>query len=180
MAPVARQVSRGARQVIDVFALARAIGLEEVAAEALDAGTAAHRRGADYQRHMAANQVLQFSACFPTSAGTWLAGLSVRRPGCRGVGLLVPWPLKILVDSVLGSQPPPAPSRGASPGWTGRSCWLHRRRRPFRHAALGVVGRDELREHQARAAIIADFRGDLFRHTERLSVAYRDQVSTAG
>jgi ABC-type multidrug transport system fused ATPase/permease subunit len=27
--------------------------------------------------------------------------------------------------------------------------------------------------------IIADFRGDLFRHTERLSVAYRDQVSTA-
>ena len=26
--------------------------------------------------------------------------------------------------------------------------------------------------------MIADFRGDLFRHTERLSVAYRDQVST--
>ena len=27
--------------------------------------------------------------------------------------------------------------------------------------------------------IIADFRGDLFRHTERLSVAFRDQVSTS-
>jgi ATP-binding cassette subfamily B protein/subfamily B ATP-binding cassette protein MsbA len=26
--------------------------------------------------------------------------------------------------------------------------------------------------------IIGDFRGDLFRHTERLSVAFRDQVST--
>ena len=42
MAPIARQVSRGARQVIDVFArVARDHGMQEMAAEALDAGTAA-------------------------------------------------------------------------------------------------------------------------------------------
>ena len=42
MAPIGRQVSRGARQVIDVFAgVARDHGMQEMAAEALDAGTAA-------------------------------------------------------------------------------------------------------------------------------------------
>jgi ABC-type multidrug transport system fused ATPase/permease subunit len=34
-----------------------------------------------------------------------------------GVSLLLPWPLKILVDNVLSNQPPPPP-------WTGFSEWL--------------------------------------------------------
>ena len=38
--------------------------------------------------------------------------------------LLTPWPLKILVDNVLGSQPVPSILAGSSPGGaTARSCW---------------------------------------------------------
>ena len=37
-------------------------------------------------------------------------------------GLLMPWPLKILVDNVLGSQPVPTILAGPG-GATARSCW---------------------------------------------------------
>ena len=97
------------------------------------------------------------------------------------VGLLVPWPLKIVIDSVLGSQPPP--------DLVAR--WVTGVERT-KLLALAVGGGLVLTllsnalsvatsylKTRLEQAIILDFRSDLFHHAERLSVAFRDQVSTS-
>ena len=98
-----------------------------------------------------------------------------------GVGLLVPWPLKIVVDSVLGSEPVPAVLRD----WVGAG---------DRAAVLLAVVCGGLiislasnalnvatsyLKTRLEQAIILDFRSDLFHHAERLSVAFRDHISTS-
>ena len=115
----------------------------------------------------------------------WRLGLSSvwLTIGAAAFGLLSPWPLQILVDNVIGQAPLPA----AIAGVVGDSS-SHR----FLLLALAVAAGlfvavagagihvvNSYVNTKLEQRIIADFRGDLFRHTERLSVAYRDQVSTA-
>jgi ABC-type multidrug transport system fused ATPase/permease subunit len=99
------------------------------------------------------------------------------------MGLLSPWPLKILVDNVIGSAPLPQYINEAAGGA------IHEKSPlliltvlvalgiTILGSALNVVSSavDTKLEQQ----VIVDFRSDLFRHTEHLSVAYRDQVSLA-
>jgi ABC-type multidrug transport system fused ATPase/permease subunit len=97
-----------------------------------------------------------------------------------GVGLLLPWPLKIVIDNVLGARSlslPQAPWVSSLDGGT--------------LLALTVCGgliltllsnalaiATSYLKTRLEQGIILDFRSDLFRHAERLSVAFRDQVST--
>jgi ABC-type multidrug transport system fused ATPase/permease subunit len=97
-----------------------------------------------------------------------------------GIGLLLPWPLKIVVDSVLGSRPLPA--------------WLNDRfggidrvtvlalavlaGLAFTLLVNGLAVAMSYVNTRLEQGIILDFRSDLFHHAERLSVAYRDHVST--
>jgi ABC-type multidrug transport system fused ATPase/permease subunit len=103
--------------------------------------------------------------------------------GATLFGLLSPWPLKILVDNVIGQAPVPAAIGDVLGGFESHRIVL---------LTLSVVaglliaavsgGLHVLNSYvntKLEQRIIADFRADLFRHTERLSVAYRDQVSTA-
>jgi ABC-type multidrug transport system fused ATPase/permease subunit len=97
-----------------------------------------------------------------------------------GVGLLLPWPVKIVIDNVLGSQPIPDV---LAPWFAGAD------RVPLLAAAVTAglsfallsnvlaVATSYLKT-RLEQAIILDFRSDLFHHAERLSVAFRDQVST--
>ena len=97
-----------------------------------------------------------------------------------GLGLLLPWPLKIVVDSVLGSRPLPAfliDRFGGADRFTmltiavlaGLTFTL------LVNALAVAMSYVNTRLEQG---IILDFRSDLFHHAERLSVAYRDQVNT--
>jgi ATP-binding cassette subfamily B protein len=96
-----------------------------------------------------------------------------------GVALLLPWPLKILVDNVLGNQPAPPP--------------LDR--------FLGLLGLDKMQflaiavisgvtfallengllvlsnyvTTKLHQQMVLDFRSDLFQHAQRLSLAFHDQ-----
>jgi ATP-binding cassette subfamily B protein len=96
-------------------------------------------------------------------------------------GLLAPWPLKILVDNVIGQAPLPAAADILGPLVSHRFALLALT--VFAGLAIAVIsgGLSVLNSYintKLEQRIIADFRADLFRHTERLSVAYRDQVST--
>jgi ABC-type multidrug transport system fused ATPase/permease subunit len=103
--------------------------------------------------------------------------------GAAAFGLLAPWPLKILVDNVIGRDPLP----GTIATVLGELA-SHRILLLGLTVAAGLVVAviggaihvlNSYVNTKLEQRIIADFRGDLFRHTERLSVAYRDQVSTA-
>src|SRR5678816_188890 len=110
-----------------------------------------------------------------------LAALSVcATVASVGVGLLLPWPLKIVVDSVLGSRPLPAfliDRFGGVDRFTmltiavlaGLTFTL------LVNALAVAMSYVNTRLEQG---IILDFRSDLFHHAERLSVAYRDSIST--
>ena len=110
-----------------------------------------------------------------------LAALSVAATiASVAVGLLLPWPLKIVIDSVLGSRPLPdvlANRFGAA--------------EPVTILAVAVIAglvftllvnalsvAMSYINTRLEQGIILDFRSDLFHHAERLSVAYRDQVNT--
>ena len=100
--------------------------------------------------------------------------------GSVAVGLLLPWPLKIVVDSVLGSRPLPA--------WL--NDWFGGVDRvtllilavlaglTFTLLVNGLSVAMSYLNTRLEQGIILDFRSDLFHHAERLSVAYRDHVST--
>jgi ABC-type multidrug transport system fused ATPase/permease subunit len=97
-----------------------------------------------------------------------------------GVGLLVPWPLKIVIDNVLGAEAvQPSLAR-----------WIGGMDRPTMLGAAvctglvlsllanGLAVATSYLKTRLEQGIILDFRGDLFHHAERLSVAFRDQIST--
>src|SRR5437899_3053180 len=103
--------------------------------------------------------------------------------GASLVGLLSPWPLQILVDSVIGQAPLPtflAAFVGAeSPHRivllllvVGSSLLI-----ATLGSALNVV--NSAVDTKLEQLVILDFRSDLFRHAQRLSVPYRDQISAA-
>jgi ABC-type multidrug transport system fused ATPase/permease subunit len=97
-----------------------------------------------------------------------------------GVGLLLPWPLKIVIDNVLGNRSIPS----LVERWAGTMDAA---------AMLGVAVAAGLVlsllsnalavamsyvKTRLEQSVILDFRSDLFHHAERLSVAFRDHVST--
>jgi len=100
------------------------------------------------------------------------------------VGLLAPWPLKILVDSVLADHPLP----GVVAALLGP---LTDNRVPLlvfvvivgfaitlvSNALIVVVNYVNTRIQES---IVLDFRSDLFEHAQRLSLAYHDQRRTGG
>ena len=115
----------------------------------------------------------------------WRLGLSSvwLTIGAAAFGLLAPWPLQILVDNVIGEAPLPAALAGVL-GDSSSHRFLLLALAVTAGLVVAVAGAgihvvNSYVNTKLEQRIIADFRGDLFRHTERLSVAYRDQVSTA-
>jgi ATP-binding cassette, subfamily B, bacterial len=91
-------------------------------------------------------------------------------------GLLVPWPLKILVDNVLGSQP--VPSILARAGGSDRTALLLLIVLGGLFVTLMVNVLDVLENYvntQINLGIGLDFRGDMFEHAQRLSMSFHDQ-----
>ena len=99
-----------------------------------------------------------------------------------GLALLVPWPLKILVDSVLQGEPLPGFLETAfGPIEVNRFSIL---------VAAVVAGfavtlftnavtiADNYVNTKLQESIVLDFRSDLFQHAQRLSLAYHDQHRT--
>jgi ABC-type multidrug transport system fused ATPase/permease subunit len=97
------------------------------------------------------------------------------------VGLLTPWPLKILVDSVLGDAPPPAFLAGLLPDGDGKHALLL-------IAVLGGLGITVVNNSlsvahnyfgtRLKERLVLDFRSDLFQHVQRLSLSFHDQHRT--
>ena len=99
------------------------------------------------------------------------------------LGLLAPWPLKILVDHVIGDAPLP-PLVVALLGGSGHGKYVLLGLTVVAALGITILGSalsvvNSYVDTKLEQRVIVDFRSDLFRHTERLSVAYRDQVSTA-
>jgi ABC-type multidrug transport system fused ATPase/permease subunit len=96
--------------------------------------------------------------------------------------LLMPWPLTILVDNVLGDQPLPgviAPFLEFTAG--DRSALAVFAVGAGLAVTLVSGGLNVLRHYvntKLEQRVVLDFRSDLFRHAERLSIPYADQVST--
>ncbi|HKE88068.1 MAG TPA: ABC transporter ATP-binding protein [Vicinamibacterales bacterium] len=112
---------------------------------------------------------------------TRLAGLSVIVTlASVSVGLLLPWPLKIVIDNVLGTAPL-TPSLAQSVGGLDRVTILlvtvgGGLALTLLSNALAIA--TSYLKTRLEQGIVLDFRSDLFHHAERLSVAFRDQVST--
>jgi ATP-binding cassette subfamily B protein len=94
------------------------------------------------------------------------------------VGLLAPWPMKILVDSVLGNEPLPQIVRRVSPSMPDKSALLLL----AVSAGLGVTLIVNLLtvlttylNTTLDLAMTLDFRSDLFQHAQRLSMAYHER-----
>jgi len=95
------------------------------------------------------------------------------------VGLLAPWPMSFLVDSVLGNHPAPHFMMrlvGASPDSRYWMLYLA----VFAGLAVALTGDvldviNNYLQTKLDQDMILDFRSDLFRHAQRLSVAYHDQ-----
>lgn len=113
----------------------------------------------------------------------WLAALSILMTVfAAGAGLLAPWPLTILIDNVLGSSPlPPILDMSLGALAQDRTSLL------IFAVIAGVVVTllsnllsvvSEYVNTRLEQRIILDFRGDLFRHAERLSVPYTERVSS--
>ena len=93
--------------------------------------------------------------------------------------LLEPWPLKIVVDNILSSQPLPPP-------WSEWFGWVEPRKGLFLILVL-LLGLAVMLLHNVftiltnywdtnlEQKVILDFRSDLFRHAQRLSLAFHDQ-----
>lgn len=139
-------------------------------------------RGEACRRRMAADlmhpivRVLPYLRRYLTLAALSVAATVV----AVAVGLLVPWPLKIVIDSVLGTEPTP----DVLDRWVNG---LDRTTLLIAAVSAGLIltllsnalnVATSYLKTRLEQAIILDFRSDLFQHTERLSVAFRDQVST--
>ena len=91
-------------------------------------------------------------------------------------GLLTPWPLKILVDNVLGSQP--VPTILARAGGSDRTVLLALVIGGGLFVTLMVNLLNVLENYvntKLNLSMGLDFRGDLFQHAQRLSMSYHDQ-----
>ena len=110
----------------------------------------------------------------------WLVALSMLLMGMgAGVALLEPWPVALMIDSVLGDKPLPGPLRDL----VGDSIW----------GQVGVVvglllvvtlvmnGLQVINDYvntRIDMRMVLDFRSELFQHVQRLSFAYHDERLT--
>src|SRR5262249_27284576 len=95
------------------------------------------------------------------------------------IGLLEPWPLKILIDSALGTSSLPGPLARLQVGLLGNRTAI------LLFAVLGQLGLSVIANligivnayahTKLELGMSLDFRGDLFNHAQRLSLAYHDQ-----
>src|SRR5262249_40131058 len=95
-----------------------------------------------------------------------------------GVGLLTPWPMKILVDSVLGNEPLPSAMRAIAVDVPSKSALLIAVvAGGFALAALTslVTVVTGYLTTKLDLALTLDFRSDLFQQAQRLSMPYHDQ-----
>jgi ATP-binding cassette, subfamily B, bacterial len=111
----------------------------------------------------------------------WKLGVAtiVTMAGAAAIGLLTPWPLAILIDSVLGNEPLPAPLSFLD--------GLDRYALLVAVVAAGflltVVENslsvfDNYVTTKLDQRMTLDFRSDLFRHAQNLSLAYHDHSRT--
>jgi len=101
-----------------------------------------------------------------------------------GFGLLAPWPLKILFDSVLGNHPLPAPLQPVLEGLAHDRVlllvivvsggFLITLAENLLHVWNSYV------QTKLEQGIILDFRSDLFQHAQRLSLAFHDRRRAGG
>jgi ABC-type multidrug transport system fused ATPase/permease subunit len=94
-----------------------------------------------------------------------------------GAGLLTPWPMKILVDSVLGDAPLPELVRRLLPVGDKVTMLVVTVSTGFviaLAAGLLTVLTTYLKT-KLEIAMTLDFRSDLFQQAQRLSMAYHDQ-----
>ena len=94
-----------------------------------------------------------------------------------GAGLLTPWPMKILVDSVLGNAPPPDFLRRFLPVGDRVTMLVVTVSAGFAIAlASGLINvLTTYLKTKLEIAMTLDFRSDLFQQAQRLSMAYHDQ-----
>ena len=99
-------------------------------------------------------------------------------------GLLAPWPLKIIVDSVLGTQPlPEVLSRFAGSAADKKATLLFAIATGSLLVALLHHGLTVLQSYVTTSfeqRMILDFRSDLFAHAQRLSMSFHDQSRAGG
>jgi ATP-binding cassette, subfamily B, bacterial len=98
------------------------------------------------------------------------------------IGLLAPWPLQILVDSVLGNHPLPpvlAPALGRiADSRVQLLVCVVASGFAITVAINGLTVIDNYVNTRLHESIVLDFRSDLFRHAQRLSLAYHDRRRT--
>ena len=95
-----------------------------------------------------------------------------------GVGLLSPWPMKILVDSVLGDEPLPAMVRALDPLLDDKFLLLVLTVGAGLAAALTanlLAVANSYLNTRLDLAMTLDFRSHLFQQAQRLSMGYHDQ-----
>jgi len=98
--------------------------------------------------------------------------------------LLGPLPLKIAVDSVVGSSPVPGFMAPLLPGWlTASSIRLLAMAAGLQVSVVLLTQLQEMGVYVLRArageGLILDFRSSLFRHVQRLSLLFHDSTGTA-
>lgn len=108
----------------------------------------------------------------------WAVGSALAAFLATAVGLLSPWPIKILVDSVLGNEPLPTIVRWVGPLVSGKFSLLVLTVAAGLAIAivsnlLGVVM--SYVNTKLDLGMTLDFRSDLFQQAQRLSMAYHDQ-----
>jgi ABC-type multidrug transport system fused ATPase/permease subunit len=95
-----------------------------------------------------------------------------------GVGLLAPWPMKILVDSVLGNEPLPRLIRSAgslAPTKGSMLVLVVIAGLALALAASLLAVATSFLTTKLELAMTLDFRSDLFQQAQRLSMAYHEQ-----
>jgi len=113
-----------------------------------------------------------------------LGGLAVLSLLSAPLALLTPFPLKLAVDSVIGSHPVPGPLEGLLPAAAVRS---DSSRLVLAAALLVAIAVARQLQELATASLrsytgeklVLGFRADLFRHAQKLSLAYHDSRGTA-
>jgi ATP-binding cassette subfamily B protein len=95
-----------------------------------------------------------------------------------GLGLLAPWPMKILVDSALGNEPLPAflrPLAGLAPSKTSIVVGVVAGGFGLALATSLITVITGYLTTKLDLAMTLDFRSDLFQQAQRLSMSYHDQ-----
>jgi ABC-type multidrug transport system fused ATPase/permease subunit len=110
-----------------------------------------------------------------------LAGASVAMAAFSVlVGLLAPWPLAILIDSVLQNKPLPGVLQPFIGGWGRESILLFAVLGGLSLTALenGVSVVNEYVNTKLDQRMVLDLRSDMFKHAQRLSQSYHDKART--